>query len=317
MSLDPQARAVLDQIAAIGGPPLHELSVREARQSLAAMAEMQGVPEDVAKIEDRTLPSPAGGIPVRIYTPAGRGSLPVLVYFHGGGWVIGSVEGNDVLCRALSNAAGCIVMSVDYRLAPEHPFPAAVDDAYHATLWAAENAAGIGGDSSRIAVGGDSAGGNLAAVVAQIARDHGKPSLKFQLLIYPVTDAACDTPSYSENADEYFLTRDAMAWFWNHYVPNKSDRRNPHASPLAGNLEGLPPALVITAEYDPLRDEGERYAERLRAAGIPVRLIRYDGMIHGFLNMGAVIDKGRNAVQQSAAALRAVFFASLPQVPVC
>jgi acetyl esterase len=272
------------------------------------MAEMQGVPEDVAKIENRTLPSPAGGIPVRIYTPAGRGSLPVLVYFHGGGWVLGSVEGNDVLCRALSNAAGCIVMSVDYRLAPEHPFPAAVDDAYHATLWAAENAAGIGGDSSRIAVGGDSAGGNLAAVVAQVARDHGKPSLKFQLLIYPVTDAACDTPSYSENADGYLLTRDAMQWFWNHYTPSDADRKNPCASPLrAVNFTGLPPALVITAEFDPLRDEGERYADRLRAAGISVQLTRYDGMIHGFFAMAAMIDQGKQAIQQAAAALRAAF----------
>ena len=308
MSLDPQARAVLDQIAAIGGPPLHELSVSEARQSHATMAEMQGVPEDVAKIEDRTLPSPAGDIPVRIYTPASRGSLPVLMYFHGGGWVIGSVEANDVLCRALSNAAGCIVMSVDYRLAPEHPFPAAVDDAYHATLWAAENAAGIGGDPSRIAVGGDSAGGNLAAVVAQVARDHGKPPLKFQLLIYPVTDAACDTPSYSENADGYLLTRDAMQWFWNHYTRSDADRKNPYASPLrASNFTGLPPALVITAEFDPLRDEGERYADRLRAAGIPVQLTRYDGMIHGFFAMAAMIDQGKQAIQQAAAALRAAF----------
>jgi acetyl esterase len=305
MALDPQARVILDQIAAIGGPPLHELSVSDARQASTAMAAMQGTPEAVAKVEDCTVPGPAGNIPVRVYTPAGKGPLPVLVYFHGGGWVIGSIETYDALCRSLSNAAGCIVASVDYRLAPEHPFPAAVDDAYHAALWVAANAASLGGDPSRITIGGDSAGGNLTAVVAQIARDRGKPDLKFQLLIYPATDAACDTPSYSENADGYLLTKDAMRWFWNHYTRSDADRSNPLASPLrASNFTGLPPALVITAEFDPLRDEGERYADRLRAAGVPVQLTRYDGMIHGFFAMGAMIDQGRRAIQQAAAALR-------------
>ena len=230
----------------------------------------------------------------------------MLLYFHGGGWVIGNIESSDALCRILTNAAGCIVVSVDYRLAPEHPFPAAVDDAYHAAMWAAANAASFGGDPLRLAVGGDSAGGNLAAVVAQIARDRGKPAIRFQLLIYPVTDAACDTPSYSENADGYFLTRDAMQWFWNHYARSDADRNHPYASPLrASNLAGLPAALVITAEFDPLRDEGERYAERMRAAGTPVQLTRYDGMIHGFFAMGAMIDQGRTAIQQSAEAMRA------------
>ncbi|MBN1566486.1 MAG: alpha/beta hydrolase [Acidobacteria bacterium] len=306
MSLDPQARALLDQMTAMGAPPINELQVNEARQSLAAMSGMQGVPEAVAGMEDRTLPSGEGGIPVRIYTPAGSGQRPILVYFHGGGWVVGSVRDSDILCRALANASGCIVVSVDYRLAPEHPFPAAVDDAYQATVWAAENAAGFGGDGSRIAVAGDSAGGNLAAVVAQIARDRNKPALKFQLLIYPVTDAACDTPSYSENGDGYMLTRDAMQWFWGHYIRNDSDRINPLASPLrASSLSGLPAALVITAEYDPLRDEGELYANRMRAAGVPVELKRYDGMIHGFFTMGAMIDQGRLALQHAAAALRA------------
>ena len=224
------------------------------------------------------------------------------------GWVIGDIESSDGLCRILTNAVGCIVVSVDYRLAPEHPFPAAADDAYHATLWAATNASSFGGDPSRIAVCGDSAGGNLAAVVAQIARDRGKPAICFQLLIYPVTDAACDTPSYSENAEGYFLTKDAMQWFWNHYVRNDADRNHPYASPLrARNLAGLPAALVITAEFDPLRDEGERYAEGLRAAGTPVQLTRYEGMIHGFFAMSAVIDQGRTAIQQSAAALRTAF----------
>ena len=308
MALDPQARAVLDQMAEAGGPPINKLSVSEARQASAALAAMQGLPEPVGSIEDRTLHGPGGDLQVRIYAPSGNGPFPVLMYFHGGGWVIGDIESSDGLCRILTNAAGCIVVSVDYRLAPEHPFPAAADDAYHATLWAATHASSFGGDPSRIAVCGDSAGGNLAAVVAQIARDRGKPAIGFQLLIYPITDAACDTPSYSENAEGYFLTRDAMQWFWHHYVQNDADRNHPYASPLrAGNLAGLPAALVITAEFDPLRDEGERYAERMRAAGTPVQLTRYDGMIHGFFAMSAIIDPGRTAIRQSAAALRTAF----------
>jgi acetyl esterase len=314
MALDPQARAVLDQMDGTGDPPIHELSVNEARQASAALAAMQGFPEPVGGVEDRTLSGPGGGIPVRIYVPFGKGPFPVLVYFHGGGWVIGDIESSDGLCRILTNAAGCIVVSADYRLAPEHPFPAAADDAYQATLWVATNASGFAGDPSRIAVCGDSAGGNLAAVVAQIARDRGKPAICFQLLIYPVIDAACDTPSYSENAEGYFLTRDAMQWFWNHYVRNDADRRHPYASPLrASNFAGLPAALVITAEFDPLRDEGERYAERMRAAGTPVQLTRYDGMIHGFFAMSALIDQGRTAIQQSATALRTAF--KLPPTP--
>ena len=308
MALDPQARAVLDRLAAMGGPPINEMTVSDARRDSIKMAAMQGAPEEVAKVEDRTLPGPAGEIPVRIYTPAINGPLPVLVFFHGGGWVIGSIEMVDGLCRSLANASGCIVVSVDYRLAPEHPFPAAVDDSYCATLWVADNAAGFGGDPARIAVGGDSAGGNLAAVVAQMARDRGRPALKFQLLVYPATDVACDTPSCSENADGYFLTRDAMLWFSNHYLPREADRSHPCASPLrAGDFRGLPAALVITAEYDPLRDEGERYAEKLRDAGVPVQLTRYAGMIHGFFAMGAMIDQGRKAIEQAAAALRAAF----------
>ena len=306
MALDPQARAVLDQMAEAGGPPINELSVNEARQASAALTAMQGFPEPVGNVEDRMLPGPGGDIPVRIYVPCGKGPFPVLLYFHGGGWVIGDIESSDGLCRILTNAVGCIVVSVDYRLAPEHPFPAAADDAYHATLWVAMNASSFGGDPSRIAVCGDSAGGNLAAVVTQIARDRGKPAICFQLLIYPVTDAACDSPSYSENAEGYFLTKDAMQWFWNHYVRNNADRSHPYASPLrARTLAGLPAALVITAEFDPLRDEGERYAEGLRAAGTPVEFTRYEGMIHGFFAMSAVIDQGRTAIQQSAAALRA------------
>jgi acetyl esterase len=305
MALDPQVRTLLDQMGALGNPPINELSVSDARKQSMDMAAMQGVLEPVATIEDRTLPGPACPIPVRVYTPAIDGPLPVFVYLHGGGWVIGNIESSDGLCRALCNAARCIVMSVDYRLAPEHPFPAAVEDSYYAVLWASKNAGGFGGDESRIAVGGDSAGGNLAAVVTQIARDRGQPALKHQLLIYPVTDAACNTPSYSQNAEGYFLTKAAMQWFWGHYLGRDADPSNPLASPLrAHSFKGLPPAMVITAEYDPLRDEGESYANRLRDAGIPVQLTRYEGMIHGFFTMGAILDQGRKALEQAAAALR-------------
>jgi len=305
MALDPQARAVLDQMAALGGPQINELSPGEARQQAIPMAAMQGAAEPVATIEDRKLPGPAGAIPVRLYTPAGSGPQPVFVYLHGGGWVIGSLDDSDALCRTLCNAAQCIVMSVDYRLAPEHPFPAAVEDSYHAVLWASANAASFGGDASRIAIGGDSAGGNLAAVVAQLARDRGQPALKCQILIYPATDAACDSPSYSQNSEGYFLTKEAMCWFWDHYVGRDVDRSNPLVSPLrAHSFKGLPPALVITAEYDPLRDEGEAYAESLRNAGVPVQLTRYNGMIHGFFTMSAAMDQGRRAIEQAAATLR-------------
>ncbi len=306
MALDPQVRTILNQMAAIGRPQIHELSVAEARRASATLAALQGGPEPVARIDTLNLPGPSGNIPVRVYTPSGNAPFPILMHFHGGGWVVGDIESCDALCRTLCNAAGCIVVSVDYRLAPEHPFPAAVDDAYQATLWIAKNAAAIGGDPRRIAVGGDSAGGNLAAVVAQIARDQGTPALRFQLLVYPVTDAACDTPSYSENGEGYFLTRQAMQWFWNHYIQRTSDRFHPHASPLrAKDFSRLPPALVITAEFDPLRDEGELYARRMQEAGVPVQLIRFSGMIHGFFTMAAAIDQGKKAIQQAAAAVRA------------
>jgi acetyl esterase len=232
--------------------------------------------------------------------------MPALVFFHGGGFVICNLDTHDGPCRSIANAAGCIVVSVDYRLAPEHPYPAAAEDCHAATEWVAKNGAEFGIDTSRIAIGGDSAGGNLAAVVALMARDRGAPSLRFQLLIYPVTDYAFETDSYRENAEGYLLTRDMMRWFWNLYVPDASKAAEPYASPLrAADLSGLPPALCITAEYDPLRDEGEAYAARLREAGVAATTSRYDGLFHGFFGMSAQIDRARDAVAEATAALRA------------
>jgi acetyl esterase len=308
MPLDPQAQALLTQVEALGGPPLNDLSPPEARAVAKALGSLSGPPVAVASVENRTIPGPAGALPVRIYTPAGSGPFPVLVFFHGGGWVIGDLETQDGACRVLANAAGCVVVSVDYRLAPEHKFPAAPEDTYAATKWVAANAASINADPARIAVGGDSAGGNLAAVTAQMARERGGPRLVFQLLVYPVTDGACDTASYHANANSYLLTKEMMLWFWNHYVRTAADRLQPMASPLrAQSLHGLPPALVQTAEFDPLRDEGEAYAARLKEAGVPVRLTRYDGMIHGFFGMASVMDRATTAIGEAAAALRAAF----------
>ena len=308
MGVDPQARALLDQVTAMGAPALHTLPVAEARQAIAAMSALQGTPEPIAQVENRRIPGPAGELPIRIYTPAGSAPLPVLVYFHGGGWVIGNLETHDGTCRTLANGAGCVVASVDYRLAPEHRFPAAVEDAYAATAWVSSHASALNGDAARVAVGGDSAGGNLAAVVALMARDRGAPRLAYQLLVYPVIDAACDTASYRDNAEGYFLTRDMMLWFWGHYLGGDSNRRHPYHSPLrADHLSGLPPAFVITAEFDPLRDEGEAYAERLRAAGVPVQLTRYSGMVHGFFGLGAVLDQAKVAMAEVTASLREAF----------
>jgi acetyl esterase len=249
-----------------------------------------------------------GTIPIRVYTPTGTGPFPILVFFHGGGWVIGDLESHDGLCRSLTNAVGCVTVSVDYRLAPEHKFPAAPEDCYAAAKWVADNAATINGDPQRIAVGGDSAGGNLTAVVSLMARDRGGPKLVYQLMIYPATDYFPDTPSMRDNADGYFLTKVDMVWFLNHYLTSEADAKDPYMSPIKANdLHGLPPAMVITAEFDPLRDEGELYAARLKEAGVPVVLKRYDGMIHGFLSMSAMLVQGKKAHEDAVAGLRSAF----------
>jgi acetyl esterase len=301
VTLDPQAQAFLARLEEIGAVRYGEQPPDVARRAMEDGAPALFGPFDPVPFEDRDVPGPGGPIPVRIYRPpAATGAA--LVYFHGGGWVLGSIATAHAVCATLAQGSGCTVVSVDYRLAPEHPFPAAVDDAWAATAWVLEHGDELGARGP-VAVGGDSAGGNLAAVVARRARDAGLP-LALQLLVYPVTDADLGTASYRDNATGYWLTRDAMQWFWEQYVP-AGDRYHPDASPLrADDVAGVAPALVITAEYDPLRDEGEAYAARLSDAGVAVTLSRYDGLIHAFFRLPAVIDRAHDALQEAATALR-------------
>ena len=305
MPLDPQARALIDQLEAVGAPPMSEQTPEEARAGFALLAAIAGPPEEPVPTEDRRLPGPDGAVPVRIYRPVGDSPVPVVVYFHGGGWVIGDIASHDAACHRLAAGVPAVVVSVDYRLAPEHRFPAAVEDCDAVTVWVAEHASELGADPTRLAVAGDSAGGNLAAVVARRARDRGGPAVSFQLLIYPATDMTCTLPSYTENGTGYLLDADTMAWFIAHYLDG-ADPRRPDASPLfAEDLSGLPPALVVTAEFDPLRDEGEAYAARLREAGVPATTSRYDGMMHGFYGLDHLVDAARTATAETVSALRA------------
>jgi acetyl esterase len=310
--LHPQAQQVCDLIVASGRPPIETLTPPQARQAyLASRPILQPDPEPVAEILSLQAVGPAGPIPLRLYRGSGvdKGRpQPALVYFHGGGWVIGDLESHDQLCRALANAVPSIVVAVDYRLAPEHKFPAAPEDAIAATRWIAENAGRLGIDAGRLAVAGDSAGGNLAAVVSLDARDRGVPRLVHQVLIYPGTDMRMGWPSLERHAQQLPLTRAGMQWFVGHYLGNESDKNDWRASPLlARSLENLPPALVITAGFDPLCDEGEAYAEALRKAGVVVAHERFEGQIHGFVSMGRIIADAGRAVALSAAALRASF----------
>ncbi|SCG45057.1 alpha/beta hydrolase [Micromonospora halophytica] len=307
MPLDPQVVAYRAARAAAGTPPLYSRTLAEARAAdLAAIRAGGGDVEPVHEVRDTHLPGPAGDIPIRVHRPAGDGPMPTLLYFFGGGWTLGSVDTADGICRRLANATPCQVVTVGYRLAPEHPFPAAVHDCHAATAWIAAHAAEFGADPQRLVVGGDSAGGNLAAAVTLLARTGG-PRLAGQLLVYPNTDQRADrTPATDE--DPMLFNRHSVAWYRGHYLPDPADETDPLASPLlADDLSGLPPALVVTAEYDPLREEGERYAQRLREAGVPARTSRYDGMIHGFFAMPGVFDAGRRAQDEAAAFLRERF----------
>jgi acetyl esterase len=305
-TLDPEVRVLLEAMEAQGAPALETLPLEEARKAAAeGLKQVSGEPEAVARVEDLGIPGPAGAIGIRVYSPENNGPRPALIYFHGGGWVVCDLETHDVVCRAIARRSGAVVVNVDYRLAPEHKFPAAVEDAYAATLWTAANAGRLGIDKRRIAVGGDSAGGNLAAVMSLRCRDAGGPAIALQVLVYPVTNlASFDTDSYDAFAVGYHLTKSEMEWFRASYLAAPEDGKHPYASPLlASDLHGLPPALVITAECDVLRDEGEAYAQRLEQAGVPVTCTRYPGMIHPFFSMPGALTQARNAIAQVAAAI--------------
>jgi acetyl esterase len=308
--LDPQAKALLQQIKEADLPEPHTLTPQQVREGTwPGMRDLIGDPEVVANVENIKIPGPEGQIPIRVYTPEGRGPFPILVYFHGGGWVFWDIDVTDNACRSLANGASCVVVSVDYRLAPEHKYPAAVEDAYAATKWVATNAGRIQADPTRIAVGGDSAGGNLAAAVTLVARDRGGPPLAHQLLICPVTDVSSfDTDSYRHFGEGPESLKALSQWAVNHYLTEKEQAQHPLVSPLlAQDLSGLPPALVITAEFDTLRDEGEAYAGRLREAGGAVTCTRYDGMIHDFPVFAAAFDQAQDAIDRAATALRGAF----------
>jgi acetyl esterase len=307
MPVDPQIQALLDKGA--GVPATHTLPVAVARTQYEARIALMAPAPAIAAASGAMINGPGGDLRIRIYTPHGIGPFPLLVFFHGSGFVLCSLDTHDGMCRNLCAGAQCVVASVDYRLAPEHKFPAGIDDCLCATRWAAAHAAELGADPTRIALAGDSAGANMAAVTALRVKEEGGPALCAQLLLYPVTDYHTPgTPSYEENAEGYGLTRDTMKWFWAHYLNDASEGGHPHASPLrAADLSGLPPALVITAEYDPLRDEGEFYADKLRRAGVPAALTRYDGVNHGFMFWVGVVDKAGAAMSQACEWLRGIF----------
>ena len=296
--LHPKARAIVDQLA--GLPPLPTMTPTEARGRPEPLA---AAPEAVGSVTARAIPGPGGPLQIRIYRP-NDGLKGALVYFHGGGWVLGSLDTADATCRALTNRSRCVVISIGYRLAPEHKFPAAVDDAYAAVRWVADNAADLRSDPARIAVGGSSAGGGLAAAVALIARDRGGPKIAFQLLTVPVTELSSRATSHREFAEGYGLTSADMLWFGRHYVRTEADADEPHASVLRADLHDMPPAFVITAECDPLRDDGEAYAEKLRKLGIAARYKRYPGMFHGFMSFPGVLPEAAEAFEDAGKALR-------------
>ena len=307
MPVDPQCQSILDAVAAIGTPFAHDdyHASRAAYAGTTARYRHESGP--LATVSDQTFAGPAGAVPVRIYVPATNapGPLPCLVFFHGGGWVVGDLDTHDHVCRHLAHGAGVCVIAVDYRLAPEHPFPAGFDDCLAAVRWAAANAARLNIDPQQLAIGGDSAGGNLAAAVAIALRDGGGPALALQLLFYPATDMTADSDSLRENAEGFLLTRAAMELFMSWYVPNPAMRSDPGASPqLAKHHRDLPRAFIQTAEFDPLRDEARIYAETLAAAGCAVEYKCYPGMLHGFIRMGGIVDMGLSALDDACGALR-------------
>ena len=307
MPLDPQVQTLLDQLALLDGPALEELTPAEARTTFAVLAALTPMPETARRIDGR-VPVEDGEIDVHVFWPMGADDsqpLPVLVWFHGGGWTVGDLSTSDATAADLANSSGIVVANVDYRLSPEHPHPRPLEDCYAAVQWVVDHAGDLAVDQRRLAVGGDSAGGNLAAAACLLAKELGGPNIRFQLLVYPCTDGRMSYPSFRENGEGYLLTAKTMEWFWGNYLAD-TDPEAPLASPLyASELEGLPAALVITAEFDPLRDEGEAYAERLRQAGVLVQASRYDGQIHGFFGLPGILEGGRKAIDEAAQSLRA------------
>ncbi|MFI7613558.1 alpha/beta hydrolase [Nonomuraea terrae] len=299
MSLDDATTQFLKLMGEAGGRPMHEMSPEEARGQFGVLRDLYGKGPEVARVEDVSISADDGGsFPARVLTPEGD-ARGVIVYYHGGGWVIGAVDEFDTLGRLLAHRTGCTVVLVGYRLAPEHRYPTAARDAYAALLWTAATMPGL-----PIVVAGDSAGGNLSAVVARRARDEDGPAIALQVLVYPVTDCDLDNASYRDPENQLMLTRDTMVWFWDHYAPDPAARAHPDASPLrADDLSGLPPAVVLTAEHDVLRDEGEAYAERLREAGVPVEFQRVDGQMHGFFTMVNLLPAQATALETVAKAV--------------
>lgn len=316
MPLDPEAQAYLDRVAALRMPPVQTVTPQRNRQErlrvMALRRELSGAyaPEAVAAVEERTIPAPAGDaeLRARVYTPSGDGPFPVLVYFFGGGFIMGDIDAVEEVCRMMANRASCIVVAAEYRLAPEHKFPRPVEDGYAAICWAAEQAETFNGDPSRLAVGGESAGGNIAAVTCHLARARGGPDLCCQLLVYPPLDFTAGRAVDGQLAGQATLTDERMAYFDSHYFRTPDDARNPLASPvLAADLGGLPPAIILTAEYDPLAPEAAAYADALHAAGVQVSHTCYPGMIHGFYSMPGVLRASREAIDWASAELRTAF----------
>ena len=309
MALHPQVAAVLKMAEEANLPALNTQTPEAARA--AAKERTAAAPrdiEDVANIRDTTIPGPAGDLPIRIYTPSGGNDHPLIVWFHGGGWVIGDLDNEDPACRVIANSTGAVIVSIDYRLSPDVRFPEPVEDCYAGFVWAHEHASELGADGSRMAVAGTSAGGNLSAAVSLMARDRNGPRISHQVLFCPVIDHDFSTASYSANSDGYMLTRDSMVWFWDHYIGPDGDGAHPYASPIrADDLSGLPPATIIAAEYDPLLDEAEAYADALKAAGNDVTYTCYEGMVHGFNGQVGIFDRARDALEEAATRLNASF----------
>lgn len=301
MRLDPQIAGIIELLDG-GFPPVQDMTGAEARALIRSRFVPPANPEPIGEVTDRIVDGPGGPIPVRVYRPDATGPLPVLVYAHGGGFVFCDLDTHDGLCRNIANLVPAVVVSVGYRLAPEHPWPAAAEDAYAVTRWSADNARSLGGDAGHLVVGGDSAGGNLAAVTAIMARDRGGPALSGQLLLYPVIAADFDTESYRLFGEGYYNPKPALKWYWDCYVPAARDRTHPYAAPLHAELSGLPPAVVVIAGHDPLRDEGLAFGAALQSAGVPTVQLRYEGGIHGFMTM-PMLDIAHQARKETAAAL--------------